>query len=90
MAVTKRPPRAGALHGHAPLRILKQICLLQLAYYIVALVLILFTTLVAGKPFSLGLILSWKSLRGDTAVGWTLGLCWMLDSAIGYVPSTFT
>jgi hypothetical protein len=75
----RRPPRAGALSDLPPLRILRQIILLQSAYYLCATVLILFTTLVAGKNFNIDLILSWRSLRGDTTVGWTLGLCWMLS-----------
>ena len=69
----------------SPLRILTQIALLQLAYYACGTALILFTALVAGTPFSPALVLSWRAVRGDTAVGWTLGLCWMLDSAFGYV-----
>jgi len=79
----RRPPRAGALSDLPPLRILRQIILLQSAYYLCATVLILFTTLVAGKNFNIDLILSWRSLRGDTTVGWTLGLCWMLNSFLG-------
>ena len=84
----RRPPRAGALQDLSPLKILGQIAMLQAAYYVVATVLIVFTTLVAGKRFSLDLILSWRSLRGDTTVGWTLGLCWMMDSLLGYVSAT--
>ncbi|MCJ1475084.1 hypothetical protein MMC13_003744 [Lambiella insularis] len=80
----RRPPRAGALTDLPPLKILSQIVLLQAAWYGVATVMILFTTLVAGKRFSLELVLSWRSLRGDTTVGWTLGLCWMLDSLVQY------
>lgn len=85
MVRRRRPPRTGALADLPPLKILKQIAMLQTAYYACATVLILFTTLVAGKEFSVDLILSWRSLRGDTTVGWTLGLCWLLDSFLGYV-----
>ena len=80
----RRPPRAGAVNDLDPLQIFKQICMLQAAYYFFASLLIVFTTLVAGKRFTLDLILSWQSLRGDTTVGWTLGLCWMLTSLMGY------
>lgn len=67
----------------APIRILTQILTLQLLYYLSTTSLILFTALTAGKPFTPDLVLSWKSLRGDTAVGWTLGLCWMGGSFCG-------
>lgn len=80
----RRPPYTNAL---SPLKILTQILLLQAAYYGGAVVLILFTVLVAGKPFSVDLVLSWRSVRGDTAVGWMLGLCWWLDAGVGYVWS---
>jgi hypothetical protein len=72
--------RPGALTDLQPLRILTQIVLLQVAYYVSAAVLIVFTALVAGKPVRLDLLLSWRSLRGDTTVGWMLGLVWMLNS----------
>ncbi|KAK2751719.1 hypothetical protein FQN55_009160 [Onygenales sp. PD_40] len=81
----RRPPRAGALTELPPLKIVKKILLLQVAYYACASVLILFTALVAGTAFSPDLILSWQSLRGDTTVGWTLGLVWLLNSSIGAI-----
>ncbi|KAF2252714.1 hypothetical protein BU26DRAFT_517287 [Trematosphaeria pertusa] len=76
----RRPPRPGALADLSPTRILSQIIVLQLAYYACAAVLILFTALVAGKEISTDLLFSWRSLRGDTTVGWTLGLVWVLNS----------
>lgn len=80
----RRPPRAGALTELPPLKILSQIALLQVAFYVCATALILFTALVAGKAFSIDLVLSWQSLRGDTTVGWMLGFVWMLNSFLGY------
>jgi hypothetical protein len=71
--------RPGALTDLQPLRILTQIALLQIAYYVSAAILIVFTALVAGSPVNLDLLFSWHSLRGDTTVGWTLGLVWMLN-----------
>jgi hypothetical protein len=82
MARRRRPPRPGALAGLSPTRILTQIVLLQLAYYACAAVLIVFTAIVAGKEVSTDLLLNWRSLRGDTTVGWTLGLVWVLNSLI--------
>ncbi|KAI9850404.1 MAG: hypothetical protein M1838_005737 [Thelocarpon superellum] len=78
-----RPPRAGALADLQPVKILSQIAALQAAYYASVMVLMLFTTLVAGQPFGLDLVLDWHSLRGDTAVGWTLGFVWLLDAFFG-------
>jgi hypothetical protein len=80
----RRPPRPGALADLSPTRILTQIVLLQLAYYACAAVLIVFTAIVAGKEVSTDLLLNWRSLRGDTTVGWTLGLVWVLNSLIWY------
>ncbi|KAF2466819.1 uncharacterized protein BDR25DRAFT_336368 [Lindgomyces ingoldianus] len=76
----RRPPRPGALADLSPTRILTQIVVLQLAYYACAAIFIVFTALVAGKEISTDLLFSWRSLRGDTTVGWTLGLVWVLNS----------
>jgi hypothetical protein len=80
----RRPPRPGALADLSPTRIAAQIVLLQLAYYACAAVLIVFTALVFGKEISADLLFSWRSLRGDTTVGWTLGLVWVLNSLTWY------
>jgi len=80
MARRRRPPRPGALIELPPLKILSQIVLLQTIWYTLGTVLILFMALVAGAHFNLDMVLSWRSLRGDTTVGWMLGLVWMLDS----------
>ncbi|PMD66836.1 uncharacterized protein K444DRAFT_639045 [Hyaloscypha bicolor E] len=85
MARRRRPPRPGALTELPPLKILTQIVLLQVVWYAVGTLLILFTALVAGKKFSFDLVLSWRSLRGDTTVGWMLGLVWLLNSVVGAV-----
>ena len=85
--VTRRSARPGALSSLSPVKILTQIVILQSAFYAIATALILFTILTAGRPFSLDLVLNWRSLRGDTAAGWTLGLCWGLTSLAGYAES---
>ncbi|WPG98037.1 Hypothetical protein R9X50_00082100 [Acrodontium crateriforme] len=82
----RRPPRPGALNDLSPLRIITQIAMLQLAYYGVAIVLIVFTTFVAGKHPELDMLLDWHRVRGDVTTGWTLALCWMLDSLITVIP----
>ncbi|KAF2121721.1 integral membrane protein S linking to the trans Golgi network-domain-containing protein [Lophiotrema nucula] len=81
----RRPPRPGALADLSPTRILSQIIVLQLAYYACAAILIIFTALVAGREIDTDLLLSWRSLRGDTTVGWTLGLVWVLNSLVAVV-----
>jgi hypothetical protein len=83
----RKPPRAGALTELPPLKIIRSIVLLQLVYYVTAVVLILFTALVAGHKFSLDLIFDWKSIRGDSTIGWTLGLVWLLVGFIRCGPS---
>lgn len=89
MARRRRPPRPGALTELPPLKILTQIVILQAIWYAAATALILFTALVAGKHFSFDLVLSWRSLRGDTTVGWMLGLVWLLNSLIGVISILF-
>ena len=79
----RRPPRPGALTELPPLKILSQILALQAIYYFAAVVLILFTTLVMGRPFTANLVLGWNALRGDTTTGWMLGFVWMANSFIG-------
>ena len=79
--------RPGALTDLQPGRILTQIALLQIAYYASAAILLVFTALVAGRPVSVGLLFSWRKLRGDTTVGWMFGFVWMLNSlvtSVGY------
>ncbi|EHK44618.1 uncharacterized protein TrAtP1_008286 [Trichoderma atroviride] len=79
MARRRRPPRAGALTELQPLKIAAQIASLQALYYFAALVLMLFTALVAGMSFDLNLILGWDRVRGDTTQGWLLAFVWILN-----------
>jgi hypothetical protein len=75
----RKPPRAGALTELQPLKIATQIATLQALYYMMAGVLMLFTTLVAGMGFSMDMILGWDAVRGDTTQGWLLSLVWLID-----------
>ncbi|KAK1753053.1 integral membrane protein S linking to the trans Golgi network-domain-containing protein [Echria macrotheca] len=70
MARRKRPPRPGALSELPPLKLLTQLLALQTLYYLTSLTLHLFTSLVTGTPFTLSLVFSWTSLRGDTTAGY--------------------
>ncbi|CAI7597376.1 unnamed protein product [Penicillium discolor] len=81
----RRRPQARSRTELPPLKIVRKILLLQLAYYACATVLILFTTIVYGAPFSLDLVFGWDSLRGDTTIGWMLGLVWMLNCFISVI-----
>jgi hypothetical protein len=78
----RRPPRHGALSDLPPLTILTQILSLQGVFYLSALVLIFFTAIVWGQKYSLDLVFSWRTLSGDTTLGWTMGLIWMLNSLV--------
>lgn len=80
----RKPPHPSSL-DLKPLRILRSILLLQIAYYTTATILILFTTLVLGQTFSTSLILDWHSVRGDVTWGWLVGACWVLTSFLSYV-----
>ncbi|KIV96793.1 hypothetical protein PV10_00610 [Exophiala mesophila] len=82
----RKPPRAGALTELPPLKIVRSIVLLQAFYYLLALILILFTTLVLGQKFSIGLIFDWRSVRGDNTIGWTVGVLWVLVGFITVIP----
>lgn len=84
----RRPPRPGALADLRPWNILSQMLLLQGFYYAIALILIVFTTFVAGKHPDPSQIFDWRNVRGDVTTGWTLGLCWMLDALVTYVYIT--
>ncbi|KAI1159963.1 integral membrane protein S linking to the trans Golgi network-domain-containing protein [Nemania serpens] len=77
MARRRRPPRAGAIAELPPLRILGQIAALQGIYYSVALVLMLFTSLVMGLQFNLDFVFGWASLRGDNTQGWLIAFVWL-------------
>lgn len=75
----RRPPRAGALAELQPLRTAAQIATLQALYYFIAIVLLIFTALVAGMPLTWNLLLGWDAVRGDTTQGWLLGFVWLFN-----------
>ncbi|TDZ54541.1 Protein SYS1 [Colletotrichum trifolii] len=78
----RKPPRPGALADLPPLRIASQIAALQGMYYAAALVLTLFTALVAGTGFGLELVFGWEGVRGDTTQGWLGAFVWILDGGL--------
>lgn len=80
----RRPPRAGALTDLPPLKIIQNILLLQVAYYLTATVIIIFTTLILGQKFSLRLIWDWAAVRGDNTLGWVVGVTWLLTAFLTY------
>ncbi|KAK0516958.1 hypothetical protein JMJ35_000113 [Cladonia borealis] len=69
----------------SPLHILTQILTLQLLYYLLTTSLLLFTALLGGRPFTANLVLDWRSVRGDTVTGWTLGGCWVGGGFLGII-----
>ncbi|KAI1385754.1 integral membrane protein S linking to the trans Golgi network-domain-containing protein [Hypoxylon trugodes] len=82
MARRRKPPRSGAVNELPPLRLLGQIAALQSIYYATALVLMLFTSLVAGTRFNLDLVFGWANLRGDTTQGWLVGFVWLCCAGV--------
>lgn len=83
----RKPPRAGAIAELPPLRLLSQIVAIQGIFYATALILFLFTGLVAGTGFHLDLVFGWASLRGDTTQGFVYAFVWLCCAAVVYVLS---
>ncbi|KAH0609249.1 uncharacterized protein H6S33_012735 [Morchella sextelata] len=86
----KRPRRIRrpAANSFQPLQTFLQILSLQCIYYVTSTATILFSALVAGVPFGLDLIFSAENLRGDTAIGWTLGILWVLSALVMVIAQT--
>ncbi|KAK0721542.1 integral membrane protein S linking to the trans Golgi network-domain-containing protein [Apiosordaria backusii] len=82
MARRRRPPRPGAISELPPLKIASQILALQSLYYLFSFILLLFSALAAGTPFSLDLVLGWQSIRGDTTQGWLCGFLAVLNGGV--------
>ncbi|KAK8020049.1 hypothetical protein PG990_005187 [Apiospora arundinis] len=78
----RKPPRAGAIAELPPLRLLSQIVAIQGIFYATALILFLFTGLVAGTGFHLDLVFGWASLRGDTTQGFVYAFVWLCCAAV--------
>ena len=78
----RRVRRPGALTELPPFKIAGQIALLQGIFYTAALVLSLFTALVAGTGFSMELVFGWEAVRGDTTQGWLMAFVWILDGGL--------
>jgi hypothetical protein len=64
------------------MKIFGQIAALQCVFYTSALVLSLFTALVAGTGFGLNLIFGWEAVRGDTTQGWLMAFVWVLGGGL--------
>lgn len=86
----RRPPRAGALSELPPLKILRSILLLQISYYAVAFILLIFTVLVFGQNFSVGLVFDWNNIKRDNTLGWLIAIVWLLVAFFTYtIQSTY-
>lgn len=64
----------------APKRLFTQIVTLQLAYYLLGLVMITFAVLILGLKWEPHYIFSWVDVRADTSLGWLLALLWLMDA----------
>ncbi|KAK5942655.1 Integral membrane protein of the Golgi [Knufia obscura] len=82
----RRPPRAGALSELPPLKILRSILLLQISYYAVAFILLIFTVLVFGQNFSVGLVFDWNNIKRDNTLGWLIAIVWLLVAFFTVIP----
>lgn len=72
----------------APKRLLYQIILLQVIYYLIGGILISFYYLVSGNPFDFMVVFSWEPVRRDTTIGWTLAMLWLLDTFFSVLAMT--
>ncbi|KAK9457529.1 integral membrane protein S linking to the trans Golgi network-domain-containing protein [Dipodascopsis uninucleata] len=84
----RRPRTSRVIDSLAPSRLAKQIIVLQTLYYLTAAVLLIFTCLVSGTAFSLDLLFSWKTIRIDTTIGWTICLVWLLNNVFNVLYLT--
>lgn len=71
-----------------PRQLLQQILVMQSIYYLIGFILILFTCIVSGEPFSLKVVFSWEPVRIDTTMGWTLFMLWLLDTFFSVLALT--
>lgn len=72
----------------APRQLFQQILVMQGIYYFIGFILILFTCIVSGDPFTLKMVFSWEPVRIDTTMGWTLVLLWLLDTFFSVLALT--
>lgn len=76
---------ADPLHWWNPRKIILQIILLQLAYTIVATLLVSFIVLVMGAPYRLGYIFLASRFRSDNVFGWSLSFLSIITAGLMYV-----
>lgn len=82
MARRRRPRRSGALTELPPLKLATQIATVQAILYAVLVPLVLFTSLVSGRPFSFEQVFGWSAIRGDTTQGYLMAFIWVLAGGL--------
>ncbi|CAN6674442.1 protein Sys1p [Trichomonascus vanleenenianus] len=83
-----RPSMYRQVDSLAPKRLLYQIMLLQVVYYVIALALVSFYYIISGLQFRVGYVFSWEEVRYDTTTGWVLTLLWLLDTFFSVAAMT--
>ncbi|KAH8551828.1 integral membrane protein S linking to the trans Golgi network-domain-containing protein [Umbelopsis sp. PMI_123] len=66
-----------------PILIVAQIISLQALYYVSISVVILLALAITGTELSLDYILSYTEIRADTVMGWTITMCWVINTIVG-------
>ncbi|ODV87804.1 hypothetical protein CANARDRAFT_26009 [[Candida] arabinofermentans NRRL YB-2248] len=66
----------------SPARLFFQIVVLQVFYYLAAIVLFYFTAQLSGQTFSLNWCFSWELVSWENTLGLTLSALWLFDSLI--------
>lgn len=75
-------PLSDGANSSSPLRIAGQIVILQLFYYLTALIIFYLVALLNGYDFSVDWIFSWELIEPDNAMGLTLFALWLFDSLL--------
>lgn len=72
----------------SPSKLFQQILLMQGVFYFIGTILISFTYIMSGQPFTFWLVFSWEPIRFDTTMGWTLAMLWLLDTFFSVLALT--
>ncbi|OZJ04392.1 hypothetical protein BZG36_02413 [Bifiguratus adelaidae] len=79
--MSAKRPTAFRLTGWDPLLIVSQIISLQAVYYVSLSLAVLLCLLLTGRDISLDYVLSYREIRADTTLGWSIMLAFLINAA---------